>query len=38
MKIKIRKQVLFTKSRPHRNRLKEVERKQKHRTNWRDLY
>lgn len=31
--MKIRQKILFTKSRPHRNRLKEIERKQKHRVN-----
>ena len=33
--MKIRQKILFTKSRPHRNRLKEIDRKQKHRTNLR---
>jgi hypothetical protein len=34
--MKIRQKILFTKARPHRNRLKEIERKQKYRTNFKD--
>ena len=34
--MKIRQKILFTKARPHRNRLKEIERKQKHRVNYKD--